>query len=199
MVGIGVSLISLLGLLVVGGIPLLILIWVFVDSRKGWRALSRSGASWRGELPPLAPRSEELDSALLAFVEAWGSRFGENQRHTLKRRMRFLWITSSPGDSFEHRGQQLRGITHGFRTIEFAARAWGFGRTALFHELVHWALWNLTGEPDPDHTGDSWKGWTAEHDALIESLKMRFRDVEEGTLEAPELETAICGSCERKL
>lgn len=36
-------------------------------------------------------------------------------------------------------------------------------RTALGHELIHIVLWNTTGEPDPDHEGDEYKGWGPKH------------------------------------
>jgi len=53
------------------------------------------------------------------------------------------------------------------------------GRTALFHEIVHAVLWRqgfFSG--DPDHQGDTYKGWTDDHNDLIRAMNARV--IEEG-------------------
>ena len=42
--------------------------------------------------------------------------------------------------------------------------------TALVHELVHIALIHTCGSADPDHEGDGFPCWTAEHSMLIEDI-----------------------------
>lgn len=48
------------------------------------------------------------------------------------------------------------------------------GRSSFFHELVHVVLWNLQGDPDPDHLGDKYSGWEEEHEELIFELRTRY-------------------------
>jgi len=42
--------------------------------------------------------------------------------------------------------------------------------SALIHELVHAALWAEVGEPDADHEGKVYKGWTQTHTKFIEEV-----------------------------
>jgi hypothetical protein len=44
--------------------------------------------------------------------------------------------------------------------------------TALAHELIHIVLWQVEGDPDADHEGSLYTGWTKEHtDVEIETNK----------------------------
>lgn len=182
-------------LLLLGGIGTTLTYTVVRSARRDWRTLSRSGARLKGPLPPLAKELEELDSALLAFAQEWGEAFASGEQAKLEGALGKLHVEFFAGDTFEGK----RGRAVGPRHVQVAARVWGLGRTALFHELVHWALWNLTGEPDPDHQGDRYPGWEPEHDALIALLSKRFRKVEEGSEPEVSGKTAkgMCGTCER--
>jgi len=44
--------------------------------------------------------------------------------------------------------------------------------TALIHELIHVVLWQTKGDPDADHEGNLYSGWTFKHSEL-ESLANR--------------------------
>ena len=49
--------------------------------------------------------------------------------------------------------------------------------TALVHELIHIALWNLDGNPDADHEGEvHGKTWTEKHSYLEREINNRLRD-----------------------
>jgi len=192
-----VSALTLSSLLFLAGVGVALTFLVLQSARRDWRVLSRSGARAKGPLPPLT-EDTELDSALLAFAQEWGSTFDTpGDRAKLEGAFGRLHVEFFAGDTFDGK----RGLTVSAQSVKVAARAWGLGRTALFHELVHWALWNLTGEPDPDHQGDRYPGWGPEHDVLIGKLKARFRKVEEGAEPEVSEKTAkgSCGTCERAL
>ncbi len=41
------------------------------------------------------------------------------------------------------------------------------------HELVHIALWSINKDPDDDHEGPKYPGWTKEHNEWIEEMKVK--------------------------
>lgn len=49
------------------------------------------------------------------------------------------------------------------------------GRTALTHELTHWALWRSVGDFDPTHEEESGP-WTDAHNLAIEAAQQALRD-----------------------
>lgn len=59
----------------------------------------------------------------------------------------------------------------GFKTREGENK---IGNSSLFHEIVHTLLWRK-GFPsgDPDHEGDTYKGWTHQHNDLIKQMRLR--------------------------
>lgn len=85
-------------------------------------------------------------------------------------RLSIYWIK---GDSFMVGDLKVAGVTDRPDQIRVACgSAYPTVRhTALAHELVHLVLWNATGEPDPDHTHDEYKGWTKEHNELVKAVR----------------------------
>ncbi len=68
------------------------------------------------------------------------------------------------------------GVTHSPWDVEIATLDPGSGvpltlrQSALAHEYVHVALWNVTGDPDVTHAAEEGP-WTPVHDALILALR----------------------------
>lgn len=55
-------------------------------------------------------------------------------------------------------------------------------KTALSHELVHVVLWALQGDPDADHMGNKYHGWTEKHELVINDMRYAARGHDDGRL-----------------
>jgi hypothetical protein len=182
---IGILLAWGLGALVALGVPGSIMARKLFLARQGWTRLPKTGTRVRGA-SPVTP--EETESALRAFAQEYAKAFDVPVARfdALLSKLQIQWM---PGDFFEidYMGKPAkgRGLTASRTFIKVAARDQGLGHTALFHEMVHWTLWNLTGEPDPDHEKARYPGWTEAHTRLVKELKSRFKRIEAGIDAAP--------------
>jgi hypothetical protein len=173
MPGLIVLIATALGLVFVIATPIIIFLIRFWRTVDKMTELPRSGLLMLGEG---APPPEQVDQAIMDFIDEWGRTFGGG-RVALFEEIEGALITWHAGDSFPNprpSGKNLRGLTVDKRRIEVAARDGPIGNTALFHELVHLALWNLNDDPDWDHDGDQAEGWTKDHDIMIKRLKERW-------------------------
>lgn len=153
--------------------------FLILRARLSWSRLPNTRAYIRGDGPP--PASQ--DEALTAFAKAWRER-GFTGADGLLKAFGRLHISWEPGQFFTRPGLwdkageplKMRGLTMSPKQIIVAI--WDgalLGDVALFHELTHVALWVTKGEPDADHKGDRYPGWTEEHDDMIRELKSLFR------------------------
>jgi hypothetical protein len=160
-----------LGALAATGIPAFILL----RRRLQWHRLPHTRAYVKGEGPSPAMQ----DDALLAFADLWGQHGFPKQKKLIEH-FKELHIEWRFGDYFTdpklNNGElKARGWTPSPKHIVVAI--WNdaaLGHTAFFHELTHVALWVLYNEPDPDHEGEKYAGWTAEHTAMISELKKEY-------------------------
>lgn len=86
-------------------------------------------------------------------------------------KLNIFWLK---GDSFVVQGVKAAGVTDRPDQMRICCDRGAYPtvrHTALAHELVHLVLWNATGEPDPDHIHDEYKGWTKEHNDLIKAVR----------------------------
>ena len=102
----------------------------------------KCGARIRG----LKGRDDECNRALLAFLREWGMYFGVAESAILREEISSLKIHFLVSE----RVLAETGRMVSRNAIEVLDRG-PLGRSALFHELVHWANWQLYGDPDPNH------------------------------------------------
>lgn len=126
--------------------------------------------------------SDDTATALDIFYVMWSEKYNNNEE--LERALNNLCIKwepflfYTPNTQRDEEGIPLRisGLTVDKRNIrvwigseELSERK--ISRTAFFHEIVHIMLWRLNNEPDPDHEGDTYKGWTKDHTSLVEQMR----------------------------
>jgi len=187
-----------LGVAATVGIPGSIATYFYLRSRKQWVRLERSRVRVKGPRPV----DQQLDLAFLAFAQGWSAMGFEGDVRKLMNGWYFEFVK---GDSFSDSQGSYRGRTLSRKLALVAEREGApIGRLTVFHEAVHLALWGFTGEPDPDHGGSKYKGWTEKHTALVSELKRRFALKTTGTsvvrnLEVPAEEEGVkaCGTCSR--
>lgn len=125
---------------------------------------------------------DEVAGAIDFFIERYQG--SQENRNFLRSRANNLDIECSDwigGDKEKNR--IISGQTLDSNSIvildELDDDKWPLGNTALFHELLHWAFWNLERDPDPDHAaGDG--PWTSAHDKWIGELKRDYREMTNG-------------------
>ena len=97
-----------------------------------------------------------------------------------------VMIRWDPNKKISTRGFNLHGERFSKRTIIGRVEAkniiwvWqGYdhkiSESALMHELVHLALYAKNGNPDADHEGSKYKGWTTAHSMMIDDAKNMLR------------------------
>ena len=115
---------------------------------------------------------------MLIFYELWKDEFGdpeENVKSALGR-LQITWgkeplevenIYSLEGQFIQK--ARVCGLVKGDYEI-WVMSEHHISDTAFVHELVHIALIHTCGSADPDHEGDGFPCWTAEHSMLIEEI-----------------------------
>jgi hypothetical protein len=163
-----------LGALAATGIPA----FIVIRRRLQWQRLPHTRALVKGDGPSPAIQ----DDALLAFVDAW-DKAGFPRSRQLIDHFKNLSIEWRFGDYFtdprvkDSDGEllKMRGWTPNAKHIIVAIwKDATLGNTAFFHELTHVALWVIFNEPDPDHEGEKYAGWSAAHSAMISELKQDY-------------------------
>lgn len=74
---------------------------------------------------------------------------------------------------------RVAGCTHGKLWVMVSTQDVNYvdvplHRTAMWHELMHVALWNIEGDPDHDHE-DGEGPWTDDHNEFVGILKERAK------------------------
>ena len=115
---------------------------------------------------------------MLIFYEFWKDEFedpGDNVKRALNN-LQIVWgkealevdnIYSLDGTFIPK--ARVCGLVKGDHEIWVMSEA-RISDTAFVHELVHIALIHTCGSADPDHEGDGFPCWTAEHSMLIEEI-----------------------------
>lgn len=126
-------------------------------------------------------QDESLAEAIDVFSDEYASKFNlsDEDHNKLITALSEITVECREGDhvDFKWNGQDERAIavtlspTYVLMSVD---KTMSIGRSSIFHELTHVALWNLQGSPDPDHLGEDYHGWTPEHEELIFLLRMRF-------------------------
>ena len=112
--------------------------------------------------------------ALDAFVSGWED-YDFPKVPAVETAMGELLVEWKPGDYFEAGGKKFRGLTKSKRHIQLAERNGApIGRTAIFDELMHVALWVTTGKPDENHEAEGRGDWSDRHSELRQKLKRDF-------------------------
>lgn len=166
----------IVGAIAAVGIPASVIGYAFFAKSKTFQEMLSGAFTSRNGPPPAL-----VDGAIADFVDEWGRVF-TGGRKEVAAAFDGLHIKWHKGDTFSHKksalhtGIDVRGVTNGKKSIEVALRSGTIGDTAFFHELVHVTLWNIAGEPDPNHEDDhDWDTWKPEHNDLVARLKERWR------------------------
>jgi len=112
------------------------------------------------------------------FYRRWNEQFGDKDKKVFKtlNGMMIEWgdeVKPIMGGAFDVRGDPQIGHAKGITLMPGYIWVWKekyqrIAATALVHELVHSALWSLSGyHGDPDHEGLEFDGWTREHTIFI--------------------------------
>ena len=115
---------------------------------------------------------------MLIFYEFWRDEFGDPEEN-VKRALAQLQITWGKEpleveNIYNLEGQLIQkarvcGLVKSEHEI-WVMSEHHISDTAFVHELVHIALIHTCGSADPDHEGDGFPCWTAEHSMLIEEI-----------------------------
>lgn len=130
----------------------------------------------------ISPFSEtEVKQAIQLFYTEWLNSFGKRKSIELKNTLDELIVHFTEkeiplkkgyfvsGKPFPLEGIKALGVTHSRKLIEVWIREppYRLSKTSFAHELVHVALIVLNGEPDADHLGEKYSGWTKRHSDFI--------------------------------
>lgn len=127
--------------------------------------------------------AEKTNHALDVFEEMWSETWGnaEDANHMVNN-MCIEWepypfeVEGLP-ETNEGLPGRASGLTESIDTVRVAIlEPRKLSSTAFIHELVHVMLWRVNNEPDPDHEGDLYEGWTVEHNLFIRDVKLRLRE-----------------------
>lgn len=133
-------------------------------------------------------KPEETMQALLIFKECWSTMIDKRDLKPALDKLNIFW-KKEPIDL--KRAYTIDGKTFskaaGIARTKKDVDVWIYDKdkkpeevkisgTALVHELIHVILWNLNGEPDPDHEGPTYEGWTKAHTELEEEVRKRLRE-----------------------
>ena len=123
--------------------------------------------------------------AMMVFYHKWEEYFGD-ANYAVRGMLQKVMIRWDPNKKISTRGFNLHGERFSKRTIIGRVEAkniiwvWqGYdhkiSESALMHELVHLALYAKNGNPDADHEGSKYKGWTTAHSMMIDDAKNMLR------------------------
>jgi hypothetical protein len=152
--------------------------FIILRRRFQWDRLPHTRVRVKGDGPSPAIQ----DDALLAYIEAW-DKAGFPRSSELLKHFKELHLEWRFGDYFtdgqvrDNDGEllKMRGWTPNMKHILVAIwKDATLGQTAFFHELTHVALWVLFNEPDADHEGSKYAGWSGAHTQMISELKREY-------------------------
>lgn len=143
--------------------------------------------------PPKDFKSETVKQSISIAYTIYKETFGDNKEE-LEAAINYLVIVWKPsawkikgatiysvnGKKADH--GRVSGLTTSPFVIEVSAKS-KLCRTSLVHELVHVFLWHSVGNPDADHEGKKYKGWTKEHTEYIELTNELLCIIEEPILD----------------
>ena len=127
-------------------------------------------------------RRESVSTAVSLFYSHWVQAFGDDEGR-VGSALSDLVIDFSPGTKRGY-GYSLIGVSMPVSDLGglTLAPGWAWVRStpggrlcdsALVHELVHVAIWSVKGsDPDPDHEGLTFSGWTVGHTMLIDRVNL---------------------------
>ena len=109
-----------------------------------------------------------LDAEIMRFRDCWPHK---GDKYRLQRAFYRLVIKFEPGKHFDNyaNGEKAVGEVVSKYCIRLASDTPTMRRGALHHELVHWALLVLEGDPDSNHNSPG-GGWGAGHDQMLRRL-----------------------------
>ena len=131
--------------------------------------------------------SDETAWAMTIFYDEWIITFGDDDGYVLNA-LGDIEITWSMESKIEKNLYGLDGTfyeeaeVHGLfqnspeHIWVYAPIDTVISDTALIHELIHLALFVSFGDPDPDHEGDKYSGWTVNHTQLIDKVAARLHE-----------------------
>ena len=107
----------------------------------------------------------DLSLAIFATYLEWEKRWGDKDKLVFNsiQNINVKWSDDLGTILLRGRTATVTGITLGYDIGLKINPKCQISCTAFTHEFVHYALWSISGEPDPDHEEDTYKGWTKEH------------------------------------
>lgn len=107
----------------------------------------------------------DLSLAIFATYLGWEKRWGDKDRIVFNsmQNMQINWADDLGTINIKGKTATVMGSTIGYDVNIRIKPQCQISCTAFTHEFVHYALWSINGEPDPDHEEDTYKGWTKEH------------------------------------
>lgn len=131
---------------------------------------------------------EVTAQALRIFIECWFDMIDKKNTRKAINKLNIYWKKDpiDLGQEYTVNGKtfsKASGLTRTKKDID----VWVFDKnkspeeikisgTALIHELIHVALWELEGDPDADHEGNLYKGWTEKHSQLEREANKRLKE-----------------------
>ena len=126
-------------------------------------------------------RRERVSIAMNAFEKAWTSRFGSDEK--VLRNLRDMLITfgADPrvvGSAYDMDGRLIQSPSLVGQTLT-PSIIWIYAGpdvericdSSFIHELLHASIWAAGYKKgDPDHLGNEWAGWTANHNLLMQEV-----------------------------
>lgn len=128
--------------------------------------------------------SDKTSQALDIFYDFWTDKFGNHKKteeilsDICLRWEPFPFMVDGIGTTEDGIPNRANGFTESRTSIVvYIGKSTGeqtriISNTSLFHEIVHIMLWNLYGEPDPDHEEKAYSGWDLMHTQIIRDMKL---------------------------
>jgi hypothetical protein len=136
-------------------------------------------SAWQLQTSPFPPR-QDVSTALKLFYNYWAFEFGdENQK--LSKAFNNLMVEWREESRAGGTGHSITGVKITDGIVKGVALSPGYiwvwkgktekiSATAFVHELMHIALWSVNGQPDADHEGKKYKGWTPKHTEFMHKI-----------------------------